>query len=207
MQDILGKVFDFVFTNFNDADLKDRAYYFYNLLKSDIEEAEYIICGERATVDKFISEEDGTQETIFNEFNSLSVIYNKPEEKFVKKFIEVDEAIKEADDKINKDLDNYNENEEANQEEYIVPQNQDKYTKITYTKNSFDNKAVINDQEFKSYFDQYTHQIVRDFNGIAEIEVEGFVEYLESEHIFVKAHKEEGSTLRMFLYSKDVSYI
>jgi len=198
MQDILGKVFDFVFTNFNDADLKDRASYIYNLLKSDIEEAQFIICGDGTVVDKFTSTEDELSSVVFNEFNSLSVVYNKPEEKFIKKFIEVEEAIKETqeanevEDKQNEENNTYDDN--------IVTDN---YAKVVYSKNNLDNKVIINDSDFKELMMEYKEEIFKEINEVAEIEIDGFIEYLEGENVFVKVHKEDEGSSRMLLYSKD----
>merc|ERR1711957_521772 len=70
--------------NYHDVDLRDRTYYIYNLLKKDVELAEYIICGNE-TVDYIYSDlDDEYLEQIYSEFNTLSIIYRKPEEKFVK---------------------------------------------------------------------------------------------------------------------------
>ena len=85
MQPILGKIFELILKNYKDVDLRDRTYYYYNLMKKDINLAEYIICGQPNVVDYYYSEfDDEYIDQIFQEFNSLSIIYRKPEEKFIK---------------------------------------------------------------------------------------------------------------------------
>jgi len=85
MQRILGRIFEMILKNYHDVDLRDRTYYFYNLLQKDIQLAEYIICGEAATVDFLYNDlDDEFLDQIYSEFNTLSIVYRKPEEKFVK---------------------------------------------------------------------------------------------------------------------------
>lgn len=96
MQDILGKLFAFINNDFNDIDLKDRACYLYNLMKTNIEEAELIICG-KSCIDQFSDTNNINLPILFNEFNTLSVLYQKPEEKFVKKYINEEDLDKDKD--------------------------------------------------------------------------------------------------------------
>lgn len=85
MQRILGRIFEMILKNYHDVDLRDRTYYFYNLMQKDVQLAEYIICGEAATVDFLYNDlDDEFLDQIYSEFNTLSIIYRKPEEKFVK---------------------------------------------------------------------------------------------------------------------------
>jgi hypothetical protein len=208
MQSILGKVFDFVINNFNDIDLKDRAMYFYNLIKSDIEEAEYIICGERAQIDRFISTDDELNDVVFSEFNTLSIIYNKPEEKFIRNFIEVDEIISKVEANEEEEYQNEgddkgesNVNEEGHEEQ---GSEYDKSVNLQYSKDNLEKFIIINDEEFAELMREYDKEYSKDYTGFPEIDIDGFIEYLESEHIFVKAHKQsEDNTIKMLLYSKD----
>ena len=99
MQPILGKIFELILTNYKDVDLRDRVYYYYNLMKKDIKLAEYVICGEQNVVDYYYSEfDDEYIDQIFSEFNSLSIVYRKPEEKFAK-YIPDDIHEEEEEDK------------------------------------------------------------------------------------------------------------
>lgn len=86
---ILGRIFEMILKNYNDVDLRDRTYYIYNLLQKDVNLAEYIICGDSVTVDYLYSDlDDEFLDQIYSEFNTLSIIYRKPEEKFIKNFDE-----------------------------------------------------------------------------------------------------------------------
>jgi len=85
MQLILGRIFEMILKNYYDVDLRDRTYYFYNLMQKDVQLAEYIICGEAATVDFVYNDfDDEFLDQIYSEFNTLSIVYRKPEERFVK---------------------------------------------------------------------------------------------------------------------------
>ena len=59
MQPILGRLYELILKNFHDVDLRDRTYYFYNLMQKDIVLAEQIICGEKVTLDNIYSELEG----------------------------------------------------------------------------------------------------------------------------------------------------
>ena len=141
MQPILGKIFEMILTNYKDVDLRDRVYYYYNLMKKDIKLAEYIICGEQNVVDYYYSEfDDEYIDQIFSEFNSLSIVYRKPEEKFVKY---IPEDIQEEEDKNDEEEqiedkplpsnnNNYNENsnDNSNNQQQVMNYNNNKINKI-----------------------------------------------------------------------------
>jgi AP-4 complex subunit beta-1 len=85
MQIILGKIFEMILKNYHDVDLRDRTYYYYNLMQKDIGLAEFIICGDSSAVDYLYTDmDDEYLDQIFSQLNSLSVVYRKPEEKFIK---------------------------------------------------------------------------------------------------------------------------
>jgi hypothetical protein len=119
MQNILGRVFEMILKNYHDVDLRDRAYYFYNLMESDIETAKYIICGEPTLIDYFYSDlDDEFIDQIYSQFNTLSVVYRKPEEKFIKTHLDDDGIL----NKKNEAHDEIYEEEKLNvSEQYIKP--------------------------------------------------------------------------------------
>lgn len=61
MKPILSKFYSTVLKKYYDVDLRDRVYFFYNLLKNDVELAEFIINGdgERAIIDKYLDDFEG----------------------------------------------------------------------------------------------------------------------------------------------------
>lgn len=75
-----------------DADLRQRAVFYYRILKHDLNTARQIITGEGEAVELFFEDQnDDMKERLFLEFNTLSVVYQKPAEKFLK-----DIALKQA---------------------------------------------------------------------------------------------------------------
>lgn len=203
MQEILGNLFQFIFNNFSDVDLKDRAAYYYQLMQADVEEAEFVICGEKAKVDDFSDNSNTQLAQIYKEFNTLSVLYNKPEEKFIKKYIEEDELKKEKEIK-----EEANPEVQHNQVEETPVIKEPKYEIITYNKSKLSGKAILKSEEFDELWSNYSLTLSKEFSNIpAEIDVVEFSKYLAGENIFTRSYKEEGKTLEMFLYSFDVSLI
>lgn len=83
MQAMLGRLFKTLIEDESSPDLRDRVMMYYRLLKNDVESARTVIDATQDNVDKFVDMEDSLIKTLFNEFNSLSVIYEKPAANFV----------------------------------------------------------------------------------------------------------------------------
>lgn len=65
-----------VIKNSVDTNLKQRAVFYYKLLKIDIKLAEKIANGEQGEIDAFYEDKnEELKERLFLEFNSLSVVY------------------------------------------------------------------------------------------------------------------------------------
>jgi len=84
MQKMLGRLLDSATSDVLRVDVRDRAVFYYRLLKYDVRRAEQIVNCPKISVNSFIdpAEKDLTDK-IFNEFNTLSVIYKKPAELFI----------------------------------------------------------------------------------------------------------------------------
>lgn len=200
MQDILGNLFQLIFNNFTDVDLKDRASYYYQLMQADVEEAEFVICGEKAKVEDFSDNSNTQLAQIYKEFNSLSVLYNKPEEKFIKKYIEEEDIKKEKEVKEETQHD-----VQENIVEEVETTKEPHFEIITYDKTKLSGKAILKSEEFDEIWSNYPLTTSKEFSNIpAEIDVVEFSKYLSGENIFTRSYKEEGKTLEMFLYSLDV---
>jgi len=50
-----------ILKNYHDVDLRDKTYYYYNLLKTDVELAEFIILGERVLINNYYDDFEGDQ--------------------------------------------------------------------------------------------------------------------------------------------------
>ncbi|CAD8088753.1 unnamed protein product [Paramecium sonneborni] len=86
MQEILGKLFYCIINNENeDIDLKDRAAFYYRALQNNPNELKKL-WQYGIKIDKFLEEQNINQEALLFEFNSLSVIYEKNVNKFIKSF-------------------------------------------------------------------------------------------------------------------------
>lgn len=151
MQGILGKVFEMILKNYHDVDLRDRTYYFYNLLVKDVNLAEYIICGDTATVDNLYSDlDDEFLDQIYSEFNTLSIVYRKPEEKFVKNLDENENyALKKKEEEEKEKQDNINIQENKN--ENVVSSN-NVNTDLFEISGNLSNVNIQNNNLYVKYF-------------------------------------------------------
>jgi AP-4 complex subunit beta-1 len=82
---LLSTVFKEVFNNSTDSTLKQKATFLYRLLKTDLKLAEEAANKSIEEFKEFFEDRnDEVRERLFWEFNSLSVVYNKPSERFLK---------------------------------------------------------------------------------------------------------------------------
>lgn len=78
-----GKLLEKALNDEQRVDLRDRALLYYRLLLANVEEAKRVICGSKARIRSYREDmRDAVDSKIFREFNTLSVIYNKPSAKF-----------------------------------------------------------------------------------------------------------------------------
>ena len=209
MQPILGKIFELILNNYKDVDLRDRVYYYYNLMKKDINLAEYIICGQPNVVDYYYSEfDDDYIDQIFAEFNSLSIIYRKPEEKFIKytpdDLNEEDEDKADEEDQIeDKPLPNANNTNNTNQgtNNVVVQQIPN------ITEDSLKSDYSIDESTYQNLWGQYQTYVHQNYKMIGDdVEVSEYVEYLKSKNIFTKAYGTNNGVTTLFLFSCEKTF-
>ena len=214
MQPILGKIFELILTNYKDVDLRDRVYYYYNLMKKDIKLAEYIICGEQNVVDYYYSEfDDEYIDQIFSEFNSLSIVYRKPEEKFVKYIpddIQEDEDKNDEEEQIeDKPLPNNNDNSSNQQEINNFSNNEQEiiHKLGNINEDSLKEDYSIDENTYQNLWGQYQSYVIKNYRMIGdEVEISGYVDYLKSKNIFTKAYGTNNGVSTLFLFSCEKNY-
>lgn len=82
---LLQRQFQEIMQNSTDAHLKQRAIFFYRLMQSDLNKAKEIALSSPGQFNEFFEDKnDEVRERLFQEFNSLSVVYGKPSERFLK---------------------------------------------------------------------------------------------------------------------------
>jgi len=116
MQKMLGRLFVAATTDTNNNDVHDRALFYYRLLEHDVQEAQDIICGHKDRITTFVEEtETEIKDRIFEEFNTLSVVYDQPSEKFIRQtLVNAAGALVASKDK---EQDDDEEDEEEDEEE------------------------------------------------------------------------------------------
>ena len=215
MQPILGKIFQMILTNYKDVDLRDRTYYYYNLMKKDINTAEYIICGQPNIVDYYYSEfDDEYIDQIFAEFNTLSIIYRKPEEKFAKYIPEDildEEDNKDDDEDLNEDKpiqnnenndNNMNNNTNNNMNNNMNNNNVNIVQIPPISEDTLKQNFTIDEGTYQNLWGQYQTYVHPNYKMISdEVEVPEYVKYLESKYIFTKAYGTNNGVSTLFLFS------
>merc|ERR1719473_2513505 len=83
-QKMLGRLLEKAIQESSHPDVRDRALLYYRLLEHSPEEARRVICAPKEVVEEFQEEMDAdVKEKVFDEFNTLSVVYKQPSSKFV----------------------------------------------------------------------------------------------------------------------------
>lgn len=86
MQAMLGRLLQKAICETTHPDVRDRALLYYRLLEHSPEEARRVICAPKEVVEEFQEEMDAdVRERVFEEFNTLSIVYKQPSSKFVSK--------------------------------------------------------------------------------------------------------------------------
>lgn len=85
MRAILGNLFMLAIADTSNVDVHDRALFYYRLLQTDVGIAKEVIDPPQAILTKF-AEDDALEykDQLFEEFNSLAVVYGKPSDMFIK---------------------------------------------------------------------------------------------------------------------------
>lgn len=96
MYPILVRMYKFVLKQSTDADLRQRVMFYYKLLSQDVKQAEKIICSTMSMQNQEFTQfyedlQSEKRERLFLEFNTLSIVYGRPSEKFLK-----DKALKHS---------------------------------------------------------------------------------------------------------------
>jgi len=81
VHDMLVVLFKHLLADVSDTDLHDRAMFYYRLLRKDVYECARVM----AAAPSALAEDDNMllRDKLFDEFNTLSVLFNKPSEQFV----------------------------------------------------------------------------------------------------------------------------
>ncbi|GLE02423.1 hypothetical protein PINS_up011261 [Pythium insidiosum] len=129
MQSMFGRLLQAAINDSNHQDVRDRALFYYRLLeRQPTEEAAAIVAqfkvDESVTVFAEMIESD-LKEKLFQEFNSLSVVYNKPSELFLSPshlpVVTAASDDEEDEDQGNEHPDEEHEGYSANQNQYNAP--------------------------------------------------------------------------------------
>eukprot|EP00754_Rhynchopus_humris_P021447 Rhum_TRINITY_DN14746_c24_g1::Rhum_TRINITY_DN14746_c24_g1_i1::g.115292::m.115292 len=84
MQPILGNLLHEAISDFSHADVHDRALLYYRLLAKNLRVAASVVVCRKDPVDKFEDNESAEiKDKLFEEFNTLSVIFNMPSDRFI----------------------------------------------------------------------------------------------------------------------------
>jgi len=121
MQKMLGRLLDSATSDILRVDVRDRAVFYYRLLKCGVDKAQRVVNCPKKSINSFIDPaEKELTDKIYNEFNTLSVIFKKPAELFITdepNEIESDEEEEDDDDDVEEeDVEDEEEEEEEGDE-------------------------------------------------------------------------------------------
>jgi len=111
LKQMLGKLLKAAVEDVSQIDVRDRALLYYRLLKYDVQEAARVVHCPKVIVESFIEQEDqAVKDQIFKEFNSLSLVYNKPAKLFVTGVDMEEELKREEEDRKKKAAEDLQDN-------------------------------------------------------------------------------------------------
>eukprot|EP01027_Heterolobosea_sp_BB2_P010595 GEZU01015533.1.p1 GENE.GEZU01015533.1~~GEZU01015533.1.p1 ORF type:complete len:180 (+),score=61.01 GEZU01015533.1:42-581(+) len=85
MHKMLGRLLSDAVADYSHADVRDRALLYYRMLTKNPDEAQRVIGSKKDLIIHFSEEENEFQDRLFEEFNTLSVVFNEPSERFLAK--------------------------------------------------------------------------------------------------------------------------
>jgi vesicle coat complex subunit len=98
MQPTLGRILQVAVEDFSHADVHDRGLLYYRLLRRDVAAAQQVVAAPKQLIDRFAEDESSKiRERLFEEFDTLSVVYELPSERFVKPVQEEEEEEEEVE--------------------------------------------------------------------------------------------------------------
>jgi len=131
VQKMLGRLLNSAIADTNKIDIRDRAVFYYRLLQYDIKKAEKIINCPKVVVDAYVdAADDAVTERIYQEFNTVAVVYHKPSALFVN-----EEPVEIEDE---------NEN---NEEEQTTKKSKDKEQPSSPTDENTNNDSQLNPKQ------------------------------------------------------------
>eukprot|EP00040_Diaphanoeca_grandis_P001303 m.18080 g.18080 ORF g.18080 m.18080 type:complete len:808 (+) comp11828_c0_seq1:105-2528(+) len=83
VQKVLGLLLEKTIDEEGDMDVHDRALVYYRLLRTNIDEARRVVASTKNVIEDFDDNREGVLDAVFDEFNSLSAIYQEPSTQFV----------------------------------------------------------------------------------------------------------------------------
>jgi AP-4 complex subunit beta-1 len=105
MQHCLGRLFHALLGDFTNADVLDKALLYYRLLRIDVAAAARVICAPKAPIRAFVEDMDANLlDRLMAEFDTLSVVYCVPPEKFIEEATVAADAAAEEEEENDDDL-------------------------------------------------------------------------------------------------------
>ncbi|CUG86398.1 beta adaptin, putative [Bodo saltans] len=186
MQPVLGLVFRQLINDFSHADVHDRALFYYRLLRHNVRAAAQVVCTAKESVATLLEDDlSEVSDKLFEEFNSLSVVYFTPSSVFTRK-----EDVDDEDE----------EEEEEEEEEESVDENAGLLSGgvIELTED-----VTIEPPEFQKKWAKLSASATFTAKMKKSPDSEVFEEELENCNIFTMASGAQGTATKMYLYARE----
>jgi hypothetical protein len=195
----LALLFQEIGTDTDHPDLRDRAVFYYRLLKYNLDVANEVVNSEKHPINLFREDDRKSYaDTLCEEFNTLSVVYQKPSRKFVKEAA-LSTALKPAAEPVSAPV--VQETDDLIKVEPIVETSVE--TPETEALLRLDPAAQLTDQEFESSWlgiedmVSFNRKIIDQPLSLAAIE-----SLMSSNQIICKASGEVDDVMKLFFFAK-----
>jgi AP-4 complex subunit beta-1 len=203
VQPILGKVFNVAINDFSHADVHDRALLYYRLLRTNPQAAAQVVCNVKQSVQTFLEDDNAdTRDKLFEEFNTMSVIYGSPSSTYIK----AAESLSDSEDDADEEGGASDDDEEAgllHHEEHpaasgaAAPGGAARASQL-----SLDSDVELESPEFQGMWARLGVAGNANFRVKAVPGPQDLEDELNEADIFTMASGQQGTTLKVYLYSK-----
>lgn len=190
MQPVLAGVFRQLINDFSHADVHDRALFYYRLLRHNVRAAAQVVCTPKAAAANLLSDDDNAdvRDKLFEEFNSLSVVYATPSSVFMRRH-EDDEDDEEDDE---------DENDDDDDDESV-----DENAGLLGGALELTDEVTIEPPEFQKKWAKLSASATFTVKLKRVPDTENLEEELENCNVFTMASGAQGKSTKMYLYARE----
>ncbi|MDP2061008.1 MAG: hypothetical protein Q8J97_14795, partial [Flavobacteriaceae bacterium] len=184
MQPVLASMFSQAINDFSHADVHDRALLYYRLLRHNPMAAAQVVTAPREVVTSFLEDQNSTEcDKLFEEFNTLSVVYRLPSAQFLRSQVPADD-------------------EEEEEEEEDEEESEDEGAQLLSQALELSEDAAVEAPQFQGKWGKLPVASTLQVRFKSVPQTSAVEEHLEDFNIFTMAAGQQGTTTKMYLFSQ-----